>query len=398
MQFIKCLELLSLFGNFTMIVRMLGWLLEPEIIPVEPDLVSTSEGNTILSNYPHQQYYFLEKSMRIFLFAMLVLASLFSCQDTDTGADVVIYSYDSFANLEWGAASVIGPAFEEATGLQVEFISAGDAGQVLARAIAEKDNPQADIVLGIDNNMLAKALSEDFLLAYKPQGAENIPSNLLLDSEYRVTPFDYGYFSIIYDSTKITNPPQSLEDLTKPEFENKLILMDPRTSSPGLGFLLWSIQIFGDDYLSFWEQLKPSILTITDGWDSGYGLFTAEEAPMVLSYTTSPAYHVEYEETDRFQAAIFTEGHYAQIESMGILKNAPNQENAKIFLDFMLSQGFQGNIALTNWMYPIEPSTVLPASFDFAPKPTQTLQKDFQSIEENLDTWLQDWSELMSQN
>ncbi len=309
--------------------------------------------------------------------------------------DLVIYTYDSFVS-EWGPGPQVLARFEEATGLKVRLESAGDAGQILARAILEKKNPKADIVLGLDNNLLAAALDADILESFSAGNLDKIPGELIFDKTAHLTPYDYGFFSIIYDSHRISEPPGNLEDLTREEYRKSIILMDPRTSSPGFGFLLWTIVVYGDDYLDYWERLKPSILTITDGWDSGYGLFTEGEAPMVLSYTTSPAYHVEFEETDRYRALIFEEGNYMQIEGAGILKGARNRKNAELFLEFMLSEAFQEVIPLTNFMFPVNSDTLLPASFEYALKPEKILLLDAEDIRKNQDTWIQKWVETIS--
>ena len=308
----------------------------------------------------------------------------------NTEAKLVIYTYDSFAS-EWGPAGTVIPPFEEKYGIRVELKSAGDSGQVLSRAILEKDNPQADILIGIDNNMLAKALAEDVLDVYKPENIKNVDGSLIFDKTFHAIPYDYGFFSVNYDSNVLKNPPASLEDLTKPEYANSLILMDPRTSSPGLGFLLWTIAVYGDDFTDYWKRLKPSILTITDGWDSGYGLYTAGEAPMVLSYTTSPPYHVEYEETERFKALLFDEGNYMQIEAMGILKGAPHRAEAEKFIEYMLTDDFQKAIPLTNFMMPVTSGTALPASFDFAPISEKPLLIETSIIDSGLENWLAQW-------
>ena len=234
---------------------------------------------------------------------------------------LVIYAYDSFVS-EWGPAGKVIPGFEAQAGVKVTVISCGDAGQVLSRAILEKDDPQADLIVGIDNNLLARALEEKILEPYLCPHLALVPRELQFDPSHAVTPFDYGYFAVVYDSDRLAQPPLSLEDLAAPRFRGKLILQDPRTSSPGLGFLLWTITVYGEGWPRYWRRLAPSILTITDGWDSAYGMFTSGEAPLVLSYTTSPAYHLEYESSERYRAALFPEGHYLQVEGVGILKGA----------------------------------------------------------------------------
>jgi thiamine transport system substrate-binding protein len=203
---------------------------------------------------------------------------------------------------------------------------------------------------------------------------------------------DYSYFAMVYDSERLLRAPRSLEDLTRPEYAGKIILLDPRTSSPGLGFFGWVREVYGENWLDYWRRLKPSILTIASGWDQGYGLFTAGEAPLVLSYTTSPGYHLEYEETERYQAAIFDDGHPIQIEAAGLLAAAAHRENGKRFLDFMLSPAFQELIPLTNWMYPVR-DIPLPDSFRINPKSDKPLRPAPASEAD-----LNQWAALMSQN
>jgi thiamine transport system substrate-binding protein len=287
------------------------------------------------------------------------------------GNEVVIWTYDSF-NSEWGPGPDVSRVFEEKTGIKINWISHGDAGEILARLLQEGRNAGADVILGLDQNLAPRILGSGLLEAYRPKGAENILSELVLDSSFRLTPVDYSYFAIVYDSEKLPSPPRNLEDLASGQFRRSIILMDPRTSSPGLGFFGWVKEVYGEGWKDYWLRLAPSILTIADGWSSGYGLFTRGEAPMVLSYTTSPGYHLEYEETERYKAAIFSEGHALQIEAAGLLQAAKNKDNAKVFLDFMLTEDFQNIIPLTNWMYPVI-DIPLPPSFRINPKSDKPL-------------------------
>lgn len=341
----------------------------------------------------------MRKFFAVFFVIVIIGISIFSFfsnrSQSDEEPGLTIYAYDSFVS-EWGPGPKIFPVFEEKYGIKLSVISAGDAGQVLQRGIIEKDNVKADLLIGIDNNLLAKAIEEDILSPYRSNNLDKIPKELIFDKTNRVTPFDYGYFSIIYDSEKITNPPLSLNDLLKPEYADSLILMDPRTSSPGLGFMLWTKVAFGDDFGEYWRALMPSVLTITDGWDSGYGLFTEGEAPMVLSYTTSPAYHAEYENTERYKAALFSAGHYMQIEGMGIVKGAKNREAAENFIDFILENKFQSEIPLTNWMYPVRTDLVLPDSFKMAPKPEKSLRMSSKEIDIHLASWIDEWTNAVT--
>ena len=315
-----------------------------------------------------------------FMLLLVLAASCSAKKPAEADKTLVIYAYDSFAS-KWGPGPVVLPLFEEATGIKVELVAAGDAGQVLARIIDEKKAPKADIIIGVDNHLLPKAIRADVLQAYKPEGAEGISPELILDRQWRLTPFDWSTFAIIWDSEKLAVPPTSLEELTNYEFSQKLILMDPRTSTPGLGFLAWTKAVYGERLPEYWKRLAPSVLTMAPGWDTGYGLFTRGEAPLVLSYTTSPAYHAEYETAGRYRALEFPEGHPVQIEGAGIVKGANNKKAAEAFIDFMLSPDFQNAIPLTNWMYPVIATTELPASYAHAPKPAKTLLVDPESLQ-----------------
>jgi len=330
------------------------------------------------------------KSTRIvyfFLGFILVFALFVSCnkeKSQNKTNDLVIWTYDSF-NSEWGPGPDVSKAFEEKTGIKINWVSHGDAGTILSRLLLEGKTADADIILGVDQNMAGRLLESDLLEPYRPKGVENIFTELILDTEFRLTPMDYSYFAIVYDSEKLRNVPQSLEDLTNPNYAKSLILIDPRTSSPGLGFFTWVKTVYGDGWRDYWRRLKPSILTISEGWSTAYGLFTKGEAPMVLSYTTSPGYHLEYENSEQYKAAIFKDGHLLQIEAGGLLKSAKNSYNAKLFLDFMLSPDFQNIIPLTNWMYTVT-NIPLPDSFRVNPKGDKPL-KGVTVTEADLNDW-----------
>ena len=301
-----------------------------------------------------------------------------------SSSELVIWTYDSFIS-EWGPGPDVTKAFEGKTGIKINWVSRGDAGSVLSRLLLEDANAEADIILGLDQNMASRAINSGLLESYRPSGVEKILPELILDTGFRLIPMDYSYFAIVYDSEKLKNIPKSLEDLTNPEYKQSFILIDPRTSSVGLGFFGWVKEIYGANWREYWRRLQPSILTVAEGWSSAYGLFTRGEAPMVLSYTTSPGYHLEYEKSERYKAAIFKEGHPLQIEAAGLLAAAKNKQNAKAFLDFMTNADFQNLIPLTNWMYPVI-DIPLPPSFRVNPKSEKPLRPGTVS-EEDLNEW-----------
>ncbi len=323
------------------------------------------------------------------LIVFLLMFSVSCSKKSNVSENLVIYAYDSFIS-EWGPGPKVFPLFEEKTGIKTEIVSPGDAGQVLSRLILEKEKPEADIVIGIDNNMAEKAISAGILEKYTSGALSKIDDKLVFDKSGHITPYDYGFFSIIYDSEKISVPPSSLDDLLDKSYSKSIILMDPRTSGPGLGFLLWTVKAYGDDFIEYWKKLSPNILTITEGWDSGYGLFVNGEAPMVLSYTTSPAYHLEYENSEKYKAAVFKNGNYMHIEGAAIVKGSKKRKEAEKFIDFILSDDFQKELPLTNWMFPVR-DIPLPDSYRVALKPETYLLFDSGKAAENIDSWIKEW-------
>ena len=176
----------------------------------------------------------------------------------------------------------------------------------------------------------------------------------------------------------------------------KILIEDPRTSTPGLGLLLWVRQVYGDQAADAWAKLHRRILTVSKSWDEAYGLFLKGEAPLVLSYTTSPAYHVIAEKKDNYAAAEFAEGHYLQVEIAGRIAGSKQPELAQRFLAFVASPAFQAIIPTTNWMYPVlPPKDGLPAVFD-AYKPAKALLYPSAEVAAHSHDWIQEWLTGMS--
>ncbi|MBP5358338.1 MAG: thiamine ABC transporter substrate-binding protein [Treponema sp.] len=323
----------------------------------------------------------------------LTMAACSKKQETSAVQDsvkkeVVVYSYDSFVG-EWGPGPELEKLFEQKTGLDLVLVDCGDAVQAYNKALMEKDNVHADVIVGIDNILADKARASGILEPYTPKDASSIVPKIVQDelgNDGLLTAYDYGHFAIIYDSESSVPAPESLQDLTKDIYKKKIILMDGRTSTPGLGFVAWTVAVFGDDYESFWKALAPNILTMTSGWSEGWGMFQNGEAPLCISYTTSPAYCVEYEDTDRYKTLVFDQGHVQQVEGYALLKNAPNPEGAKLFMDFLVSKEAQDVLPLTQWMYPVNKNVELPQSYKTAaPIPDKTLSVDAETVNKALE-------------
>ena len=325
-----------------------------------------------------------EEIMKRFILLVLVVFAFFACTKEENVDEVVVYAYSSFTG-EWGLGPKVAKMFEEKTGTSVRFITCKDSGAILTHAVREKAKPKADVVLGIDSYLLRKAIKADVLLPYKPSRVAEIDSSLIFDSQYRLIPFDYGYFALMYNTSSNVKAPSSLNDLLDAKYKGKIVLMNPMTSTPGLGFLLWLYEVYGEEYLSVWQKINENVLSMPTSWSQGYALFTSGEVPLVISYTTSLAAHVLYDKTDKFQPLIFDEGHVIQLEGMGILKGAKNEEKAKAFIDFMLSDEVQKLIPETQFMFPIIKKTTLPESFANIPFPNKVLKFDNENLDKIID-------------
>jgi thiamine transport system substrate-binding protein len=309
---------------------------------------------------------------------------------------LTIYTYESFTS-EWGPGPKVKEAFEKTCGCTVNFVSVADGVALLSRLKLEGASTKADVVLGIDTNLITEAKETGLFDASGiDASALKVPGGF---SDDVFVPYDYGHFAIVYDTQTIKNPPQSMKDLVEGDPSQKLVIEDPRTSTPGLGLLLWVKAVYGDKAPEAWAKLKNRILTVTPGWSEAYGLFTKGEAPMVLSYTTSPAYHMVAENTDRYQAAAFSEGHYIQIEVAGLLKNAPNKDLARDFLKFMVTPGFQDTIPTNNWMMPVSATSApLPDAFGKLVKPSKTFLMGPDEVARNRKAWIDEWLTAVSMN
>ncbi|MCY3878977.1 MAG: thiamine ABC transporter substrate binding subunit [Rhodobacteraceae bacterium] len=284
---------------------------------------------------------------------------------------LTVYTYDSFV-ADWGPGPAIESAFEADCDCDLKFTAAGDGAALLARIRLEGSRSDADIVLGLDTNLIAAA-TETGLFAPHRQS----PSDLALPTDWDdpvFLPYDWGYFAFIHNRD-LADVPGDFTSLG--ESDTTIIIQDPRSSTPGLGLLLWVKAAYGDKAPEIWESLADNIVTVTPGWSEAYGLFLEGEADMVLSYTTSPAYHLIAENDDSKTASLFAEGHYMQIEVAGKLAGSDQPELADRFLAFMLTDGFQSHIPTLNWMYPaVMPEGGLPDGFETLIEPGQALLFD----------------------
>lgn len=322
--------------------------------------------------------------------AILATAGSAAAQDKPT---LSVYTYGSFSG-EYGPGDKVKAAFEAECGCTLEWVTTEDSGTLLARLKLEGAGTAADIVLGLDQSLMAEAKASGL---FAPHGTDLSGLDLPVEwTDDTFVPFDWGWFAFVYDSSVMPQPPPSFADLIDNTEGPTIVIQDPRTSSPGLGLLLWMRAVYGDEADAKWAALKPRIVTVTKGWSEAYGLFLEGEADMVLSYTTSPAYHIGAEGVDKYKAAIFPEGHYLQVEVAGMVASTDQPDLARRFLAFMVSDGFQSAIPEGNWMYPAtEPAAGLPESYSTLGKPDKSLLMDSAEVDANRRAWIDSWLAAM---
>lgn len=299
-----------------------------------------------------------------------------------------IYTYDSFAS-DWGPGPKIKANFEKECACEVNFVALDSSVGILSRAQLEGKSSQADVLLGLDLNLMVAAEKTGLLAEHSVDTSHVTVSGGWSDRFF--VPFDQGHFAFIYNAETLQTPPTSLKDVVDNQ-SLRVIYQDPRTSTPGLGLLLWMKSVYGDEAADAWQRLAPHTVTVTKSWSDAYSMFLKGEADVVLSYTTSPAYHIVAEGETKYQAAMASEGHYPQIEVAAMMKNAPHPELAKQFMAFILQPGFQSTVATGNWMLPVVAlDEALPAAFDSALQPSKNLVLPAEEVADNRRAWVDEW-------
>ena len=321
--------------------------------------------------------------MRILIILLtLIPMSLFAKEELN------ILTYGSFTS-EWGPGPSIQKSFESQCNCNINWITADSSGALLSRVKLSNNKEGIDILLGLDDSLMTEAKASNLFESHTVNNSSLSKLNISWDDNIFL-PFDYGYFSFIYNKSKLSNPPTSFDDLAQRN-DISIIIMDPRTSTPGLGLAKWIYQLKGKSSNIFWKDLQDQIVITAKSWSDGYGLFLEGEGDIVLSYTTSPAYHALAEGDDSYKAMIFKEGHAEQIEVLAILKNAQNKKLADKFMEFSISSGFQDFIPNGNWMYPvIDEVQGIESFYKSAPKPN-SLDRIFGSASDKT-TWIESWS------
>lgn len=323
--------------------------------------------------------------------SLIFLISLFAFAESPKS--LTVYTYDSFAGKH-SLGEALSERFEKKTKIKTDWVVFSSEGEALNQIVIEKEKTRADILIGVDTSLLARA---------KASGAfrkTEIFTDFSFDSDHQFIPFDYGYLSLVYDSSYWKKAlPKSFDDLCfNPSFRNSVILEDPRTSSIGLGFLSWTHLVFAENRIKdFWSKMALQVFSVSPGWSGAYGLFLKNAAPFVVSYTTSPAYHIEKENRLTIKAMLFPEGHFRQVEGAAIVKYSKNIRLAEQWISFLLSEEIQSLVPTHQWMYPVRKDVPLPVSFQKLPQVSKGLESDPSLIEKSKKKWLREWTSILSQ-
>ncbi len=311
-----------------------------------------------------------------------------------------VLTHDSFALSE----SLI-QQFEQETGIKLRFIKGGDAGETLNKAILTKDAPIADVLYGVDNTFLSRALEAGIFAPYASPEVRNLKSETILDPTLHAIPVDYGYVALNYDKDYFKNRPlpKTFAELSDPEFARLLVVENPATSSPGLAFLLATIHAFGEEgALRFWAKLRDGGVRVAKGWSEAYFAdFTryGGDRPIVVSYTTSPAAEVYFSEGKYKKPPtgnlLFPKSAFFQVEFVGILKGTKHRQAAERFIDWLLSKKVQEDIPLNMWVFPARRDAKLPEVFKFAEIPTEPAKLDPETIAKNRERWIDAWQAVV---
>ncbi|WP_273977391.1 thiamine ABC transporter substrate binding subunit [Vibrio parahaemolyticus] len=329
----------------------------------------------------------MKTTLNLIALAAITSTSAFAAENTLT-----IYTYDSFA-ADWGPGPKIEQAFVAKCGCDVNFVALDDGVSILNRLRLEGGNSKADIVLGLDNNLMAEAKKTSLLTEHNVDTANTVLPNGWSDTTF--VPYDYGYFAFVYNKEKLANPPKSMKELVETRDDLKVIYQDPRTSTPGQGLMLWMKSIYGDDVTQAWQKLASKTVTVTKGWSEAYSMFLNGESDLVLSYTTSPAYHLIAENDSKFATANFAEGHYMQVEVAAKVKGSKNSELADQFMNFILSDEFQSAMPTGNWMYPVT-DVELPKGFETLSVPSKSLSFSADEVAKMRKSWIREWQSALT--
>ncbi len=352
----------------------------------------------------------LRRAVGTALLGTLGATTLAACGESDDGAaskTVTVVSHDSFV-----VSKSVLDEFTKQTGYKVKIARGADAGAAVNQAILSKENPQGDVFFGIDNTLLSRALDEGVFAPYRAKDLDQVPAEFQLDAaKHRVTPVDTGDICVNYDrkyfADKKLAPPQTFDDLIKPQYKNLLVTENAATSSPGLGFLLGTVGAYGDDgWQDYWKKLKDNGVEVVDGWEQAYndrfsgsgGGSGKGDKPLVVSYASSPPAEVVgvKPQPEQGPTGVATGTCFRQIEFAGLLDGAKNSKSGKALLDFMLSRTFQEDVPVKMYVNPVRRDAKLPEIFTkYGERITKPATVAPEKITENREQWIKSWTSLV---
>lgn len=321
--------------------------------------------------------------------------------------EVTLMTHDAFA-----LSSDVIAAFQQQSGYTLKVLPSGDAGTMVNQAILSRDHPLGDLLFGVDNTFLSRALDKDLFTPYTAADLDTVPEAFQLDAKHRVTPIDYGDVCLNIDRRAFGGPsqppvPTTLSDLTQPEYKDLLVVENPALSSPGLAFMLATIARFKEDgnpsWLDYWAALRQNGVKVSPSWDDAYytqfsGSSGQGPRPIVVSYASSPPAEVYFADPPISEppTAAILDGCFRQVEFAGVLAGAKNPDGAKAFIDFLLTPRAQQDVPLQMFVFPAVTGTQLPGVFQqFAKVPDQPLRVDPKTIEQNRERWLDEWNKTV---
>ncbi|MEP1122358.1 MAG: thiamine ABC transporter substrate-binding protein [Ilumatobacter sp.] len=323
----------------------------------------------------------------------------------DVTETVTLVAYESFPSEDTPINEQLA-AFTADTGIGVEILIAGDTGTMLSKAELTAGNPEGDVMWGIDNTFLTRAIDSGIFEPYVSPGIDSVdPRFTDLVPNGEATPVDFGDVCINYDIAALeglgVEPPTSLDDLIDPAYADLLVVENPATSSPGLAFLLATIDEYGDDgWQDYWSGLVDNGVSVTDGWtDAYYGEFTyaGGDRPLVVSYGSSPPFEVLFGDgLTEAPTGVVESTCYRQVEFAGILAGTDQPDAAQQLIDFLISEPFQAEVALNVFVFPVNTYVELdPAFADFAVIPDESRSLDTEDVDANREDWIDEWTDLV---
>ncbi|MGA9276308.1 thiamine ABC transporter substrate-binding protein [Ilumatobacter sp.] len=324
----------------------------------------------------------------------------------DADSTITLLTYESFPS-EGTAINDLLAEFAEQTGIDVEILIAGDTGTMLSKAELTAGNPEGDVMWGIDSTFISRAIDSQIFEPYEAAGLGAIPSELTdLVRNGEATPVDFGDVCVNYDIAALESlgidPPTSLDDLADPAYKDLLVVQNPAYSSPGLAFLLATIDEYGGEgWQEYWTNLVDNGVAIVDGWTAAYYeqfSYAGGDRPLVVSYGSSPPFEVLYAETelDTAPTGVAESTCYRQVEFAGVLAGTEHPDEARQLVDFMITPAFQEALPLDVFVFPANADAELDPVFDeFAVIPETSREIDPATIEATREIWIDEWTDLV---